>query len=94
MSERFYRYVGRFLLVLILCSIVGSLVAGPIARSTGPSALQWAVYHAIAAGLVTAIWAVLFRPQLEQGQLSLRSLFVLILLQAILFGAIRWVSLY
>jgi hypothetical protein len=51
------------------------------------AAYRSAAQYAGAALLVAALWAILFRPQLQQGRVSLVSILTLVTLEAIWFGA-------
>ena len=48
-------------------------------------------FYGLNATLVVILWAVFYRKQIATGRLSLKSLFVLILLEAIEFAAIKFV---
>ena len=45
-------------------------------------------------GLLTAfLWAYFFWPERERRQLSIKSILALIFMEAVTFGALRWIEL-
>lgn len=58
-------------------------------RGFGPTVPMLVAKYLVMATLVCVIWAIVFRTQLESRQVRLASLFVLVLMEAILFTAIR-----
>ena len=41
------------------------------------------ITHTVTAMLLTVVWAICFRPQIEKGRVSLLSLFALVTIQAV-----------
>ena len=55
-----------------------------------PTFFEQLSFYGLCGGLVAILWAVVYRKQILAGRLSLRSLFVLILLEAVEFAAIKF----
>jgi hypothetical protein len=64
-----------------------SIPRGP--RGFGPTLPMVVGKYAIMSTLVGVVWAIFFRKQLENRQVRLASIFVLVLMEAILFTAIK-----
>lgn len=79
--------MSKFWLVisgLFLTVVVFGLSSAPSHRGDLPHPAEKPI---IAALLVTAVWAICFRKQIEQRRISLFSLFVLVTLLAVWFAA-------
>jgi hypothetical protein len=55
-----------------------------------PTFLEQLSFYGLCGALVAILWAVFYRKQITTGRLSLKSLFVLILLEAVEFAAIKF----
>jgi hypothetical protein len=70
----------------MVAALVGSsAVEGGMSRET----VGEVVAHSLAAVFMGAVWAIIFRPELEKRKLSIRSLFVLVTTQAIGLSLVR-----
>jgi hypothetical protein len=82
------RYWSAFALCLFASIAALQFGASPFRGEAGPIvAYRNAAQHVGAALLVAAIWAILFRSQLQQGRVSLVSMLVLVTMQVLWFGA-------
>ena len=76
--------------VLISAYVLAIVVAGPPQRGYDPPPPRVDVArHVIAVASLAVVWAILFRTDIERRKLSLRSLFVLVTIQAIGFWLVQ-----
>src|SRR5262245_16558893 len=85
--------------IIVGCTITTALFAIWLARPRSPGSFGGPLQpwhqpiHYIASGiLVAAVWAIAFRSQVAALQISLKALFVLVLIEAVYQFAIRFMA--
>jgi hypothetical protein len=76
-EDFWFKIVGALFAAFAFAAAVGS-VDGGISRETAAGVAR----YSLAAVFMGAAWAVVYRPELEKRKLSIRSLFVLVAMQA------------